>query len=553
MINNKNSVNGIDWQKIILPTISFVLFGMAILFTPDIVEKHLSPDGKLEPFTIIKIEFMRFMCTCIGAGILLFYILVLKGNKVANGIQLWIRYRFISWLTSKETMVRIVIVILGFVCLFRIVEVSVSGKWTKSKGYEYYWISEALSKGYGYSLAANHRWYYYDFESNYPSDEYYSTALEEPLYPYYLAAANYLFGEHDRLVVISFQVAVLYLNALLIYLIVRKIHHSQLGILGSLVLMIWWPPAEHLSKLILGPATIGGFLFCLIAFLVLWVSDHVSIWRGFILGIALGVSCLTIAAGLLVTPLAIFTILILANAKAINTWKTIFTVGMTAVLIVLPWTIRNYVVFNKLIPIRTGFGLTLHHSNPILAATFTAGDFACSTELGPIWHASNAREAIKIARHDIGKLRMIWKRSYDCIERQAPQNYNKFNEAQRDQVYLNQSIKFILSEPKLFIHMVFERLRSFFLGWDKRQTIVFMCAVIGMCISFRDSRMIVPVLIVLGYSFTFSLAGSWMYRYRYPIEPIFFILSCSIPVKVYALAARRATSIKTQFDESRPL
>ena len=203
---------------------------------------------------------------------------------------------------------------------------------------------------------------------------------------------------------------------------------------------------------------------------------------------------------------------------------------ITTAIILMPWTIRNYIVFRQFISVRTGFGAIIHQSNPILAATFSPGTYACNEILGPLWQAKDAEEAIYLMRASTKKTLAIFKRSYDCINLQAPENYHTYNEAQRDKVYLAKSIDFIFLQPRLFAQLSYHRIKSFFAGWKKCHALISLMALVGATIAFRNRKSLLLVLLVIGYSFTFTIVGSWYYRYRYPIDPIIFVLSNGIPI-----------------------
>jgi hypothetical protein len=128
----------------------------------------------------------------------------------------------------------------------------------------------------------------------------------------------------------------------------------------------------------------------------------------------------------------------------------------------------------------------------------------------------------------------IFKRSYDCIELKAPENYHTYNEAQRDKVYLAKSINFILLQPRLFVHLSYQRIKAFFAGWNKCHALISLMALVGATIFLHNRKSLLLVLLVIGYSFTFTIIGSWYYRYRYPIDPIIFVLSSGIPIIILA-------------------
>jgi 4-amino-4-deoxy-L-arabinose transferase-like glycosyltransferase len=405
-----------------------------------------------------------------------------------------------------------------------------SDKWKPVTGYEYYWIAESLASGHGYSLPANHRWYFDDFKSVYPSDRYFPTALEEPVYPALLALAFKSLGEYGHLVVLLFNMAALYMTSLVMYFLARKIFDSRLVVIASLALPTWW--WYEISWLTIGvfsPAILGGLVISCSAYLIVWSLENVSVKRAVVLGAMLAFGCLTLSAGMLIVPLAVLATLFLKRPVKPIAWRPALAIVVTVGAILSPWTLRNYLVFGQLIPVRTGFGLALHQSNPILAATFSTGSHACVKELGPIWRAGSAKDAIQQVRKDQSKRMVMYKRSYDCIERNAPAGFENFNEARRDKVYLEKSMEFIRSNPRLFLEMTRYRVQAFLVGWSQRHTLVTLLAIVGALLAWRNRNANIMVVLVAAYTFTFSFATPLMYRYRYPIEPVFFVLAAGIP------------------------
>ena len=516
-----------------------ILFGAAmiisaILFSSTVLVGHLHPngvfaDGVLDRVTIVNI--FRVGIFLLGAILVLCGILKVTGFDYSHGIKRVPENRHVLFFKQPRTIIFIIFSLLALILLNKAIKFSFSDKWKSVIGYEYYWIAESMVGNHGYSLPANHRWYYYDFKSEYRDDQYYPTALEEPVYPFLLATALKNLGEYGRLAVLLINVTALFLTSVLIYLLVRIIYDSHLGIIASVALITWW--WFEISWITLGvfsPAIIGGLNITLSAYMIIWSLEKTSITRGVALGIMLAFSCLTLSAGLLFIPLAVLLTLFSKYPMKPVAWKPSLAIVITVGVILFPWMLRNYIVFHHVIPVRTGFGLALHQSNPALAATFSPGTNPRDNELEPIWRAKNPKDAIDQVRSVSAKRMAMYKRSYDYIELDAPENYSAYNEAERDKVYLGKSVDFIKSNPKTFISMTRYRIQAFIVGWNSRQTLVSLMAIVGALIAWRNKKTLILVLLVGAYTFTFSIATSLMYRYRYPIEPILFALSCGIPI-----------------------
>jgi hypothetical protein len=253
----------------------------------------------------------------------------------------------------------------------------------------------------------------------------------------------------------------------------------------------------------------------------------------------LAFSSLVLAAGMLFVPLAALLTILLKRPLKPVAWQPALAIVVTFAAILSPWTLRNYLVFGEFIPIRTGFGLAMHQSNPSLAGSFSTGAHTCVEELGPIWRAENAKDAIQQARESKEKRGVMYKRSYDCIEMEAPPNYSVFNEAQRDEIYMKKSIEFIIANPKTFLVLTRYRIQMYLVGWKPRHTTVTLLAFLGALMAWRNRGAFILVLLAAAYSFPFTLTTSLMYRYRYPIDPVLFVLATGVPIVILSTIRSR--------------
>lgn len=539
-------------QKLGIAGLILIGVGMivtGIIFRPSIIAEHISPDGVfadgvLDKLTIVKI--CRWGMLLIGALLICCGTIKLIGRNSASRIEHAVEEITVRPFKQPRIIITIIFTLLALVLLNKTINFALGEKWKSVIGYEYYWIAESLAGGHGYSIAADHRWYFIDFQSEYPKDQYYPTALEEPVYPFLLALAFKSFGEYGRLAILLFNVVALYLTALVIYLLVRKIFDSHLGVIASIALLTWWWfDVSWLTLGVFSPAILGGLNITFSAYLLIWSLEKISVKRGVILGLMLAFSCLTLAAGMLFIPLAALSTLILKRPVKPLAWGPALAIAVTASVVLLPWTLRNYLVFGQFIPIRTGSGVSLHQSNPTLAATFSTETHACAKELGPIWRAKDAKDAIEQVRNIPAKRFTMYKRSYDCIKLEAPDNFSEFNEAQRDRLYLQKSMEFIIAYPRIFLELTRYRIRAFLVGWSPRHALVTLLAMVGALMGWRNQKAVIMAILVATYTFTFSMAVSLMYRYRYPIDPIMFVLASGIPIIILSKVKSLIVKIKS--------
>ncbi len=534
-----------------LTLIGVAMIAVGVGFRPSLVVGHLNPNGFfahgiLERLTIVKL--IRLCIFFIGSLFLLYGFLKATGIDSARRIEHTVEGKILPRLKQPRIIVIITFVLLALPLLNRSLNLVLNeSKWSPDIGNEYFWIAEGLKGGHGYSLAANHRWYFIDFKSEYADNQFFPTALEEPVYPLLIAFALKNLGAYSLVAISLLQIVSLYLTALVVYLLIRKIFDSRLGIFSSIAMLTWWWfNLYETSIVIVSPAALGGLNIACSAYLLLWSLEKITVKRAVILGGMLAFSCLTLSAGLLFVPIAVLLTLILKKPLKPVAWVPALAILVSFGVILLPWTLRNYFVFGQFIPVRTGFGLALHQSNPALAATFSTGIPASAEDLGPIWRAKNAKDAIQQVRKSYDYRLPMYKRGYDLIEKDAPANYSEFNEAQRDKVYLRKSVEFIRSYPKIFLVLTRYRLQAFFVGSNSKHTLLTYLAFFGALMAWRNQKAVIMVMLIGAYTFNFSLITPLMYRYRYPIDPIMFVLASAVPIIALTKIRSATCKIKPQ-------
>lgn len=183
------------------------------------------------------------------------------------------------------------------------------------------------------------------------------TAARGPVYPAFLAAIYFLFGQNHsaaRLV----QAVVASINCLFVYLIAKKLYNHAIGLFAALLMSIY-------------PSTIGytGLLYsetlsaCLVSasILLFIVSRKKSKFGLFVVtGVFLGLTVLCYPKFILL-PF----VLVLFGLWSNNLSRKYILLGgliLGTVLTLSFWTIRNFIVFRKIIPVSVGVGTSLWYS-----------------------------------------------------------------------------------------------------------------------------------------------------------------------------------------------
>jgi hypothetical protein len=286
-------------------------------------------------------------------------------------------------------------------------------------------------------------------------------------------------------------------------------------------------PALSVGKELLlsyiGNAAMAGFLVSCCALGLIWCTEHVSVRRGLTLGVVLGFTCLTHAGALLFVPLSAMMIVIRSGLRSTRGWLAAATVFGIAALVISPWTFRNWMTFGKFVPVRSGLGQNLHYAMPALAQTFSS-----KLQLGdqwddPPWTAASAFQALSIVRQ-LGPMAAIFNYSIHTIAVNAPDGYDRFNEAQQDAVFLSHTIAFVFANPLLVMEMITVKAMAFFFTNWRYLGFVTAIAFIVAIIMLKNQRTKVLTLLILAYAFPYTLSAPIYYRYRYPVEPLLFVL-----------------------------
>jgi 4-amino-4-deoxy-L-arabinose transferase-like glycosyltransferase len=171
------------------------------------------------------------------------------------------------------------------------------------------------------------------------------TAYRDMLVPYLTAAVMGIFGDFRAMFYV--QVIFSLLTGLLLYLVAAKRFTEGIAY-GVLTVWMLYPAAAIFSALLL---TETMFLFFWV--LAIWLHDRLdehgyTIRDSLILGVVLGLLCLTRATGtILVATVFIYVFLIRYETPLVDRARAVSFVLIGALVIMLPWMIRNQIVMER--------------------------------------------------------------------------------------------------------------------------------------------------------------------------------------------------------------
>ncbi len=218
-------------------------------------------------------------------------------------------------------------------------------------GAEMGWVARSLASGHGFSSPF--------FPATGP------TALVPPLFPYLLASVFRVCGLYtaaSALVILLLDSLLSALTCIPIYL---SLKHAAGERPAQLAGWLWaiYPFAVYFSGTQVWDYALTSFLFatCFCFVQRLHLQDRFSAWFGF--GILYGITALSNPSVLSVLPFLLLTALLKVRRVG-GRWllRGIVTV-LAFMIVVAPWTIRNYRVMHAASPIRDGFWLEFWAGN----------------------------------------------------------------------------------------------------------------------------------------------------------------------------------------------
>ncbi|MFA9479694.1 glycosyltransferase family 39 protein [Phycisphaerales bacterium AB-hyl4] len=428
-----------------------------------------------------------------------------------------------------------------------------SGRWMYVRGYEVEWIARGLAGGHGFSFPGNHQWLF-AHETGDP-EQYFATAWQAPLYPAWVALWLRLLGEGGLLVVMVGQVLAVRATCVLVYVLGRRLFTPTVGLAGAAVLTLL-PHSHVMGTGQVGSAAAAGLLVTLSALMGLWCMDRPSVRRAAVWGALLGVTALVYAGTQLLAPAAAVVLLWRGwgggragergdGDRSRWAWRPAFALAAATVLVVSPWTLRNYATFGELVPVRNGLGQIVHMGNPMVVQTYRPGvRFTDAPTAAPPWRAASLAEALDRVRRDEQARAELTAHARAVVEQEAPPEYATMNEAQRDALYTAQSKRFMLSYPLLTAELSVRKLTGFFWSNWRLPGAVMVLALAGLLLVRWDARVWLMVAWVAVFALPYAVTFPWFYRYRYPVEPLVAVFAgVAVVAAVWGVAAWTAAAL----------
>ncbi|MDN5941490.1 MAG: glycosyltransferase family 39 protein [Nitrospira sp.] len=176
-----------------------------------------------------------------------------------------------------------------------------------------------------------------------------------PLYPIFIATCLSVFGD-DQVSVKMVQIFVDSLTMVLIYLVMKEIFDVETALVSAGIFSLY-PFTTYLTISI---ASDPFFTFLLTGFVLcsVYAVRSTNWWYYCVTGVLLGLATLTRSTTQF-APLMLPVMLILLGKRGRDSIFCYAALCLSFALVILPWTVRNYVVLGDFIPVGTSGGIVL--------------------------------------------------------------------------------------------------------------------------------------------------------------------------------------------------
>ena len=250
----------------------------------------------------------------------------------------------------------LLVLILGAAILIRIVaaflmgdEVSVLPGTHDQVSYDA--LARSLLAGRGYSFTQS--WYPFT-PANTP------TAHWSFIYPLYLAGVYAITGYHPLAARLLQAILGGALTCLLVYLIGRRVAGEATGLIGAALAAVYGYFIYYNAALMTETFFIVLVLLSLYLALELKENPRPVLWIG--LGFSLGLAALLRQSFLIFVPFLLLWLFIALRSRKVRPWHFALPV-VIIVLLIAPWTIRNYTVYRAFLVLNSNAGYALYASN----------------------------------------------------------------------------------------------------------------------------------------------------------------------------------------------
>ena len=280
-------------------------------------------------------------------------------------------------------------------------------------------LARSLLDGRGYSFTE--KWYPFT-PANTPTSHW------SFLYPLYLAGIYAVTGYHPLVARLLQGIVGGVLLCFLIYKIGRRVVNEETGLVGAGLAAVYGYFIYYNVALMTETFFMVLVLLTLYLGIELKESPNPIRWVG--LGLALGLTVLLRQTILFFIPVLLFWLFWELKNRGVRWWNFAIPV-VIIILMITPWTIRNYLVYREFLPLNSNAGYALFASN--------------NPNLGTDWRN-------------------------DAVVVPVPEELREQNEAQLDRALTKRGIEFILADPERYLWLTLDKTLEFFWFWPSSES-----------------------------------------------------------------------------------
>jgi len=380
----------------------------------------------------------------------------------------------------------------------RILAIFIVGNYHEPADFEYGQIARNIVNGNGFSRPA------------FSEDNVSLTSSHAPIYPYFLAFF-YQFGRKPSVLIFIqiIQAVISAFTIIIIFGISEIIFNRKVANLSAIGVALYPVFIYYSTKFV--PTTFFIFLLSLSIFLIMKTKKTGLL---FLSGIILGLTILCAPVAFMGIPAVIIWWIAIKKYDI----KKLFVIISLAVLILIPWTARNYFVHRHFVPVTTQFSLSF-------------------------WIGNNP----KATGTDYLKVNPESSDDYIFMLQTLPENIqdslSKIDEFDRSRYYLKEGINFIRDEPLKSLKLIMKKF--YYYWWFAPASIyaskdiekygfllkiaylsILFTGIIGFVLSrkfIEDTSLLIMIMFFISSLYIVAHVG--LIRYRAIIEPYLIIFA----------------------------
>jgi 4-amino-4-deoxy-L-arabinose transferase-like glycosyltransferase len=344
------------------------------------------------------------------------------------------------------------------------------------------------------------------------SDHTYGDSWRPPLYSFYLALVFLLFGQ-SLLAVCVAQALLGAATCLLVYYIGRTVFNKKVGLIGA-CLCSFYPYFIYYTGDVMAETMLtfllSGSLACLIYF-----QEGPTYKRAMLAGLCLG---LTSLCKPVILPFVILLPgwgIIVYRRQIRQVLPKIIIILTATILVILPWSIRNYLYYHEFCLISTGGAAFWFSYNPLTIKLEKLPELLSLQDQN---------------QHSLSN-------DFEYYPRQRYAEISKLPRMEADKVFMQEAWDFIKNNPKTVVWLWYKRFFHFWrlyplVATPANKMVAFLTSGfviifgwLGLLISFRHWRKTLIFLFLFGtYTFVYMISLTNI-RYRIPIDACLMVFA----------------------------